>query len=114
MTGIAKRLEKNGFIVRKNDPDDDRIKRLQITPEGTEVLREIADHKERSVRQYLNAYSTTRRRVFFKQCETSSATLAVKPDPSEPFQGSLCRAQTEPTTSCHVFGKALRYATAAS
>lgn len=57
MTGIAKRLEKSGFIIRKNDPNDDRIKRLQITPEGTEVLREIADHKERSVRQYLIKYS---------------------------------------------------------
>lgn len=57
MTGIAKRLEKSGFIIRKNDPNDDRIKRLQITPEGTAVLREIADHKERSVRQYLIKYS---------------------------------------------------------
>ncbi len=34
MTGIAKRLEKTGFIVRKSDPNDDRIKWLQITPDG--------------------------------------------------------------------------------
>src|SRR5512139_3294934 len=32
MTGIAKRLEKNGFIIRSNDPNDDRRKMLQITP----------------------------------------------------------------------------------
>jgi len=57
MTGIAKRLEKNGFIVRKSDPNDDRIKRLQITSEGTAVLKEIADQKERSVKQYLIQYS---------------------------------------------------------
>ena len=43
--------------MRKNDPSDDRIKRLQITPAGTEVLKTISDHKERSVQQYLMKYS---------------------------------------------------------
>ena len=57
MTGIAKRLEKNGFIIRTNDPDDDRLKRLQITPEGTQVLKDISDHKERSLKRYLMKYS---------------------------------------------------------
>ena len=57
MTGIAKRLEKNGFIIRTSDPNDDRQKRLQITPEGTQVLKDISDHKERSLRRYLKKYS---------------------------------------------------------
>mgnify|MGYP005837259973 CR=1 FL=1 len=57
MTGIAKRLEKSGFIIRTNDPKDDRSKRLQITPEGTQVVKAISDHKERSVRRYLMKYS---------------------------------------------------------
>jgi DNA-binding MarR family transcriptional regulator len=56
MTGIAKRLEKNGFIVRTNDPHDDRSKRLQITPEGTKVLRAISDHKDRNMRRYFMKY----------------------------------------------------------
>jgi DNA-binding MarR family transcriptional regulator len=45
MTGIAKRLEKNGFIIRTSDPNDDRLKRLQITPEGTQVLKDISERK---------------------------------------------------------------------
>jgi DNA-binding MarR family transcriptional regulator len=57
MTGIAKRLEKNGFILRTSDPNDDRSKRLQITPEGIQVLKDIADHEEQSVRKYLLNYS---------------------------------------------------------
>lgn len=57
MTGIAKRLEKSGFIVRTSDPNDDRSKRLQITPQGTRVLKDIADRKERSLRRYLVKYS---------------------------------------------------------
>ena len=57
MTGIAKRLEKSGFIVRSSDPTDDRRKMLQITPEGMKVLKDIADHKERNLRRYLKKYS---------------------------------------------------------
>ena len=57
MTGIAKRLEKNGFIIRASDPNDDRLKRLQITPDGIRVLKDISDRKERSLRRYLRNYS---------------------------------------------------------
>ncbi len=57
MTGIAKRMEKSGFIIRKSDPHDDRIKRLQITPMGIEVLKAISDQKERSLQEYLTEYS---------------------------------------------------------
>jgi len=56
MTGIAKRLEKNGFIIRTSDPKDDRVKRLKITPLGAHVLKAIADHKERNVKRYLMRY----------------------------------------------------------
>ena len=57
MTGIAKRLEQNGFIIRTSDPKDDRLKRLQITPEGIQVLKDISDQKERSFKRYLTTYS---------------------------------------------------------
>ncbi|MBI5249069.1 MAG: MarR family transcriptional regulator [Desulfomonile tiedjei] len=57
MTGIAKRLEKTGFITRTSDPNDDRSKRLQITPQGIEVLKAISDHKERNVKRYLIKYT---------------------------------------------------------
>lgn len=57
MTGIAKRLERSGFIMRTSDPYDDRSKRLQITPEGRQVLRDISDLKERRLRRYLRKYS---------------------------------------------------------
>jgi MarR family 2-MHQ and catechol resistance regulon transcriptional repressor len=57
MTGIAKRLEKNGFIIRASDPNDDRLKRLQITPAGIQVLKDISERKERSLRRYLIQYS---------------------------------------------------------
>ncbi|MEW6263469.1 MAG: MarR family transcriptional regulator [Thermodesulfobacteriota bacterium] len=57
MTGIARRLEKSGFIVRSNDPDDDRSKRLRITPVGKKVLKAIHDQKEQNLKKYLSKYS---------------------------------------------------------
>lgn len=66
MTGIAKRLEKAGFIMRKNDPDDDRVKRLQITLKGRQVLQDIAADKERNVKRYLESYSEEDKRLLLK------------------------------------------------
>jgi DNA-binding MarR family transcriptional regulator len=57
MTGIAKRLEKTGFIIRKSDPNDDRLKRLEITPKGRQVLKDISEEKERNIKRYLMKYS---------------------------------------------------------
>jgi DNA-binding MarR family transcriptional regulator len=57
MTGIAKRLEKPGFIIRKSDPNDDRLKRLEITPKGRQVLKDISEEKERNIKRYLMKYS---------------------------------------------------------
>ncbi len=57
MKGIAKRLEKNGFIVRTNDPKDDRLKRLQITSLGKHVLKDISVYKDQGLEKYLMEYS---------------------------------------------------------
>jgi DNA-binding MarR family transcriptional regulator len=51
MTGLAKRLEKNGFIARKSDPSDERVTVLEIMPKGKKVLANI--EKERD--DYLHA-----------------------------------------------------------
>jgi len=41
MTGIAKRLEKSGFIARKSDPLDERVTILKLTPRGKTTLASI-------------------------------------------------------------------------
>lgn len=53
MTGITKRMEKTGFIIRKSDPNDDRLKWLELTPKGKSVLKDIADENARNVKRYL-------------------------------------------------------------
>ena len=53
MTGIAKRLEKSGFLLRKSDPNDERITLLEITPKGSERLKHIANEKDAIISRYL-------------------------------------------------------------
>lgn len=57
MTGIAKRLEKNGFILRKRDPNDERITLLEITPKGKQVLKNISAEKDENIMNYLKSFS---------------------------------------------------------
>lgn len=46
ITGIAKRLERDGFIIKKPDPQDDRVTLLEITPKGKRTLKNIEKDKD--------------------------------------------------------------------
>jgi DNA-binding MarR family transcriptional regulator len=45
ITGLAKRLEKDGFIIKKSNPEDDRVTLLEITPKGKKTLQNIEKEK---------------------------------------------------------------------
>ncbi len=57
MTGVAKRLEKGGFICRKSDPGDERVTILEITAQGSKTLREIEKHKDEWLEVLLKGFS---------------------------------------------------------
>jgi len=46
ITGIAKRLEKDGFIIKKSDAADERVTILEITPKGKRTLKNIVKEKD--------------------------------------------------------------------
>ena len=46
ITGLAKRLEKDGFIIKKSVPEDDRVTLLEITPKGKRTLKNIEKEKD--------------------------------------------------------------------
>ena len=45
ITGLAKRLKNDGFIIKKSDPRDERVTLLQITPKGKRTLKNIEKEK---------------------------------------------------------------------
>jgi DNA-binding MarR family transcriptional regulator len=57
MTGIAKRLERDGFLLRQSDPRDERVTLLQITPKGKKTLRHIKAEKDQSIEKLLDGFS---------------------------------------------------------
>jgi len=57
MTGIAKRLERDGFLIRKADPSDERVTLLQITSKGKKTLKNIKGEKDRIIERLLSGFS---------------------------------------------------------
>ena len=57
MTGIAKRLEKDGFIIRRSDPRDERITLLEITPKGRQAIKNISAEKDGLIHTFLRGFS---------------------------------------------------------
>lgn len=46
ITGLAKRLVKDGFIIKKSDDRDERVTILEITPKGKRTLKNIEKEKD--------------------------------------------------------------------
>ena len=57
ITGIAKRLEKNGFLIRKGDPKDERVTLLEITSKGKQTLKRIEKERADSLETILEGFS---------------------------------------------------------
>jgi DNA-binding MarR family transcriptional regulator len=56
MTGLAKRLERDGFLIRKSDSNDERVTILEITPKGKRTLKNIKKEKDRSIEHILKGF----------------------------------------------------------
>ena len=57
MTGLAKRLEKQEFILRKPDPWDERVTILAITDKGKTTLKLIEQEKDKAIDTILKAFT---------------------------------------------------------
>jgi DNA-binding MarR family transcriptional regulator len=62
ITGIAKRLAKEGFIVKKSDPSDDRVTILEITLKGKKALKNIERQKDLRLKLMLKNLSIKQKR----------------------------------------------------
>jgi DNA-binding MarR family transcriptional regulator len=67
ITGIAKRLAKDGFINKKSDPRDERVTILAITPKGKKALQHIEKQKDRRLKLMLKNLSPGQKRDLLDQ-----------------------------------------------
>jgi DNA-binding MarR family transcriptional regulator len=47
VTRLAKRLEREGLILRKRDPEDHRIVRMFLTESGRGLVEDLSEHRVR-------------------------------------------------------------------
>jgi DNA-binding MarR family transcriptional regulator len=66
MTGIAKRLEKSGFLTRTSDPSDERVTLLKITPKGKALLTNIEKERDQHMHQMLDGFSEKEKQDLLK------------------------------------------------
>jgi len=65
LTGLAKRLEKSGFILRKSDPKDERVTLLQVTSKGKTVLAEIEASRDELLENMLQGFSAEEKKTIY-------------------------------------------------
>ncbi|MEW6184597.1 MAG: MarR family transcriptional regulator [Thermodesulfobacteriota bacterium] len=69
MTGLAKRLEKGGFILRKSDARDERATLLEITAQGKKTLRKIEMEHDRRLEGMLDGFSAEEKKALVDQAK---------------------------------------------
>ena len=57
MTGVAKRMERDGFLLRKRHTQDERVTLLEITPKGKKALENIQPEKEKFIDHLVGSFS---------------------------------------------------------
>ncbi|MBI5440431.1 MAG: MarR family transcriptional regulator [Deltaproteobacteria bacterium] len=57
MTGLAKGLERDGFILRTSDPRDERVTVLEITEKGRRTLDDLRAAKDDHIEAILSGFS---------------------------------------------------------
>ncbi|MCA1989583.1 MAG: MarR family transcriptional regulator [Desulfarculus sp.] len=67
MTGLAKRLERDGYLIRKRHPQDERVTLLEISPKGKQALLNIEREKEENLRRYVGRFSDAEKRAILAQ-----------------------------------------------
>ncbi|MBB5348732.1 MarR family transcriptional regulator [Desulfoprunum benzoelyticum] len=66
ITGVTQRLEKIGLLLRKQDPSDERITVLEITPKGSRILKNIQEAHLSKISSYLNEFSSQKKKSLFE------------------------------------------------
>jgi DNA-binding MarR family transcriptional regulator len=83
LTGIIDRLVAQGLVTRREDPRDRRVRRLELTPEGSELINGLIAAGEAQQQQLLqrldDAGLETVAQAFSLLLDT-----AIQPDPAQP------------------------------
>lgn len=78
LSGLVRRLEKQGFIVRKRDPNDERVTIVEITPEGRRTLGRSDKEKDRDLEGILAHMSDDDKRFILTKIKETLRSSMTK------------------------------------
>lgn len=82
LTGLVSRLAEDGLINREHDPDDRRVQRVVLTPEGRAAFREMATRHEALVDSLFAAMSDPELNALLEL--TAKLNLSLRDKPATP------------------------------
>lgn len=65
-TGIVDRLVREGYLVRKSDPDDRRIIRVKLTSKGAKIVKEMVQIRREITIKIFGMISAAERQEYLK------------------------------------------------
>ncbi|MDQ1644672.1 MAG: hypothetical protein QOJ50_856 [Cryptosporangiaceae bacterium] len=81
LTGIIDRLVAQGMVTRREDPRDRRVRRLELTPEGSELINGLIAAGEAHQEQLLRRLDDAGLEIVV-QAFTLLLDIAAEPDPA--------------------------------
>ncbi len=78
MTGLAKRLERDGYLIRKGHPSDERVTLLEISPKGRQALLNIEKEKEENLQYYLGGFNEEQKLALLEHLKLMASKPAEK------------------------------------
>ncbi len=79
MTGVAKRLERNGLITRQASMTDERVKYLRINSAGRQVLKDVQVVQSACCSSFLSAFSDEEKQSLFDTVVTILKSRSIEP-----------------------------------
>ena len=79
VTGLIDRMERAGLVRRVRDPKDRRAIRVETTPKGAAMIREVLRQKERNFQQVLERLPAAKRRTYLQLLEDIYRVLKEQP-----------------------------------
>ena len=69
MTGIVDRLVRDGYVARKNDPDDRRVIKIRLTSKGSAAVKSALENKKRMITRIFSVLPQRERDEYLKILE---------------------------------------------
>lgn len=89
---MVQRMEKAGFVIRRQDEKDQRISRIRLTEKGLEMKGKVIAHVEENDKYILQNFSETEKCLlgrFLRQIMNNIKSIPEHPDIKSTEKGNL-------------------------